>query len=482
MGSDPLTLLVDSRVRFSTVTLDKDTIAEIKAAFAHRNPAHYKLKAMGYKTFKEKAIINTWKHEGGIMTIPRGGFRTLRTILRRRGIDFVVRDHRCMGNPAYAGRIPNYQGHQLRDYQIAARDSMVKAQNTIIRSGTGSGKTSALLAFAAEVKVPTLVIVWMAGLHEQWIRRINEELGLPTHEIGEIRGGVKRFGPITVAMQQSLWNKLTPEILQYPGAVIVDECQRAAAKTLREVVDEFPAYYRVGASDDERRADQKEFLIYDAFGHPSQDIRYDDLADQGHVIDVDVICVPTNYIPPDDYFDKPNFGELLDDMTNDVARNDLIASIVGAVTMTGEQCFVMSHRVQHCVDLVQRFAGSGIRAGLLVGDVKYKDDFQKTLVGMELGTIAAGVGTLQSIGTGLDLPKMGVAVVTTPIAGNETMFRQARGRICRTAKGKDSATMYYMLDKVYGKKHVKNLCKWSRRVSVMVDSKLVPAAEWLERQ
>ncbi len=481
MGSDPLTLLVDSRVRFSTVTLDKDTIAEIKAAFAHRNPAYYKLKAMGYKTFKEKAIINTWKHEGGVMSIPRGGFRTLRTILRRRGVEFVVRDHRCMGNPTYAGRIPNYQGHQLRDYQIAARDSMVKAQNTIIRSGTGSGKTSALLAFAAEVKLPTLVVVWMGGLYEQWIRRIGEELGLSTKDIGEIRGTTRKFGPITVAMQQTLWGRLDEEITSYPGVLIVDEVHRAAAKTLREIVDAFPAYYRVGASDDERRADQKEFLIYDAFGQPTQDIKYDSLADQGHVVDVDVICVMTDYVPPIEYFDEMNFNVLLEDMVKNPKRNAMAMQIAKAATDAGEQVFVMSHRVQHCIDLNRMLNDAGVKSGLLVGAPEYKEEFQKSLLGMETGGLQVGVGTVQAIGTGLDLPDVSVAVVTTPIASNESTFRQARGRICRVAKGKDSATMYYLMDPLYGKKHVRNLCKWSRRVSIVVEGRVLPAETWLRQ-
>jgi superfamily II DNA or RNA helicase len=475
-------LYVDFRVHIAVVDLDVATLDEIKVAFTHDNPQHFKLKGMGYKAYKEPATIRTWEIRDGVLSLPRGGFKRVRAILRQRGYEYTVVDNRIKGDSHFTGQIPDYQGpYELRDYQKEAVVAMKEKQNTIIRSATGSGKTSALLAFAALIKLPTLVIVWQGPLYEQWIRRIREELKMPTASIGEIRGGIRKFGPITVAMQQSLWNRLTPEIVNYPGVLIVDECHRAAAKTLREVVDAFPAYYRVGASDDERRTDQKEFLIYDAFGQPSKDIPYNHLADQGHIIDVDIIVVPTEFGPSREYFTDSDFNTLLDEMTVDQKRNDLIMQIIGVASGLGEQVFVMSHRVQHCVDLVTMARNNGIKAGLLVGDIRYKKEFAQTLVEMELGTTSVGIGTVQSIGTGLDLPKIAVSVVTTPIASNETTFRQARGRICRTAKGKDSAVMYYLMDPKFGKKHVRNLCKWSRKVHVMVNQTLVPGETWLRQ-
>ena len=479
LGSGRMIIILDSFVRIFVVDLAPDVLAEIKAAFTYKNPTHFKLKAMGYKAFKEPANISTWKIENGVLLIPRGGFKKLRAILRNRKILFEIDDRRTLGDPRYAGQIPDYQGHQLRDYQCQAVDAMEKNQNTILRSSTGSGKTSALIALAARLKLPTLVIVWMGSLYEQWIRRVRDELKIS--DVGEIRGSVRKFRPITIAMQQTLWSRLDDEIKNFPGLVICDEVHRFAARTLLSTVHAFPAHYRVGASDDERRTDQKEFLLYDAFGHPSQDIQYNTLADQGHVIDVDVICVPTNFSPSSEYFNDPDFNVLLDEMTADVVRNDLIDRIVSIAVSTDEQVFVMSHRVQHCVSIVNRLKARGIKAGLLVGAEEYETEFKETLVGMELGTVRVGVGTVQSIGTGLDLPNISVAVAVTPIAGNETTFRQARGRICRTAIGKNSATFYYLMDPLYGRKHVRNLCKWSRRVSVMVNQSLVSGADFLRQ-
>lgn len=475
-------IVIDSRARIRIDSDDAETIEEIKALFAHRNPKHYKLVGMGYKAWSEPAVIRTWAVENGVLSVPRGGAKALRGVLRRRGYTYRIVDRRTQGDPRFIGLVPDYRGHVLRDYQINARNALVKNENALLRSSTGSGKTSSLLAFAAEVKLPTLVIVWMSALYEQWIRRIAQELKMPTRDIGEIRGGVKRFGAVTVAMQQSLWNRLTPDIINFPGTLIVDEVHRAAARTLQEIVNAFPAYYRVGASDDERRTDQKEFLIYDAFGRPVQDTGYNMLADQGHVLDVEVICVPTDYMPPIAYFDDPNFQTLLDDMIHDPSRNHLAVTIAQTAATHGEQVFVMSHRVQHCVYLDEQLRHAGMKSGLLVGAPEYKKEFARTLMEMELGRIRVGVGTVQSIGTGLDLPDIAVSVVTTPIAGNETTFRQARGRICRIAKGKTGAIMYLLVDtKIYGKKHVRNLMKWSRKVSVVVENRLVSAEEWLRQ-
>src|SRR6185295_10926648 len=135
-------------------------------------------------------------------------------------------------------------------------DAIERYEQCLIRSPTGSGKTSALIAAIAKIGLPALVIMWDSGLLEQWQERIEKELGIPPEEQGLIRGGECRLRGITLAMQQTLNNykpKQWDKILPVFGFVACDEVQRYAAKTFTEQVDRFPARYRVGLSADERR-------------------------------------------------------------------------------------------------------------------------------------------------------------------------------------------------------------------------------------
>ncbi len=73
--------------------------------------------------------------------------------------------------------------------------------------------------------------------------------------------------PITIAIQKTLAaHGVDDELRSFFGAVICDEVQLFGAKTFYEVIDPWPAKYRIGVSADERRKDRKEFLIHHQFG------------------------------------------------------------------------------------------------------------------------------------------------------------------------------------------------------------------------
>lgn len=238
----PIEIIVDNRLRIPLASLPTEVVEALKAACTYENPKKARMEALGrrdkrlrYAASKIPAVLDTWGMEAfddGQMafTLPRGAMGKVRSILRQSGLVWAVTDRRVEGTmaspPPMVHRIPD--GGSLRWYQEAAIAMAIVRQNCLIRSPTGSGKTSLALAMMARLGLPCLVIVWTSGLLGQWVARLKSELGLEDDQIGILGDGVKRVRPVTVAMQQTLYAAVRRgEVASYVnafGVVICDEC------------------------------------------------------------------------------------------------------------------------------------------------------------------------------------------------------------------------------------------------------------------
>ncbi|GAC1475758.1 MAG: hypothetical protein PVSMB8_00830 [Vulcanimicrobiaceae bacterium] len=501
-------IVVDSRIRIPLVELTDEVESALCRAFEHRNPAHAKLRALGIPAWKEPPTIVTWRRSvfkgskgyqststwvgtwpwaEGIRSnaadrsetwidVPRGGLARVREVLRATSKPWEVFDRRVKGK---AVRLPEHMV-KMRGYQTRMVDAALEQQNCLWRASTGCGKTCAAFALAAEVETPTLVIVWAAPLFDQWIERIEREFELPRANIGTIRGGKWNLQPLTVAMQQTLASAFDKEdsraeqARRYFGAIVFDEVHRAAAATCFASVDPFPARFRLGVSDDERRKDGKDFLINDLFGDVAIEVTREELVAEGYILDVEVRIVPTSFradwygMPDED--DDPNeearhvdFNRLLEEMAADEARTALLLDTMLAEIADGRQVLVFCHRREMCRQIDRELVKRGVRTGFLMGGPENQTEYRRTIDGLKAGKIQAGVGTIQALGQGIDLPRVGVGIVATPIAGNRTTVRQVWGRLCRTMVGKTDARLYCLWDRFVYEQHAGNLARWNAR-------------------
>ncbi len=225
-------------------------------------------------------------------------------------------------------------------------------------------------------------------------------------------------------------------------------CQRFSAPTFVGSIDPFPARYRFGISADERRADRKEFLIYDLFGEMARDVDRKELVEKGRVRDVEIRVVPTGWpyaldraVPAGEAYRM-----MLDAMSDASDRDAHVLRIVQAERERGEQVLVFSLRVEHCRKLVGMLQKEGVNAGLMLGGPENKAALDDAVKGMRAGTMRVAVGTVQAVGTGVDLPRVGVGIVAQPVAGNRQLLGQVAGRVCRVAGGEGAARLYYLAD------------------------------------
>lgn len=446
------------------------------------NPTRAAKLRMGLSVYGEPLYYKTHLAEDGYFSLPLGAMSRLRARAAALGIRLSVSDARML-KPVCAPAIPDTLV-SLHDYQLDVIESVCKKQVCIVRAPTGSGKTTASIGLIAKLKLKTLVIVWSSNLMQQWIVRISKELGIPKSKIGVIKGRKKTIGDITVAMQQTMAKSASRYANEF-GLVICDEVQRFAAKTFVAAVEPLCSKYRVGISADETRKDKKEFLIYDTFGSVAAEISQDVLISQGHVMDVSIKVVPTSFV-----FDGYRPGDMrpvLDKMSRDERRNKLILDLVSGLVSNGRQVLVMSTRRDHCLVLDGMLADSGIKTGTLIGGDDYKVAFEDTRRGILSGAISVGVGTIQAVGQGLDIPSLSAVVVASPLASNKQLFGQARGRACRVSEGKSEAFLFYIWDRLlFGTRPVENIIRWYPSASVLMDDgddpirgSHMPAKGWL---
>jgi len=436
---------------------------ELRGVCTHANPAHAKMRAMGMWTGATPRTIATWRDEpDGSISLPRGITNKLRSIALLHGIRVRWHDKRTSVPVAWGPCLT-----KQRDYQVEGRDACISHEQGLLRASTGSGKTCIALAVLPQLGQRSLVILRDTNLLVQWKERAQAELGLSAKEIGIVAGGKRKVGKrLTLALQQSLYSAKFPlaEFAKQFGTVMIDEVHEAAARTVNETIDAFPARARLGFSADVTRKDKKEFLIHDLFGPVIYEIGRHKLEAEGHVCPVVVRLVPTEFAA-DWYVNAPaeerDFIRLIREMSEDVERNTVLRSVILELVHAGRvPALVFTHLRDHAKQLAQYWLpADNVPAGLMIGGKP--EEFAEYKSALTTGSIKVAVGTFKAIGQGLDLPNVLAGVCSTPIGSNRQFFGQVRGRICRPYAGKTVAHLYYLWDERVFPGTARNLVSWN---------------------
>lgn len=456
-------LTVDSAVSFDFRELekrDRKCYQKLRKAFTYRNPDYAKQLRLGFSTDGIPQRIKSYRKHKSTISFSRGGLHKVRKILRQRGHTVQVEDHRLSFPPvSFPSKI------KLRPEQVEPVAAMLKKHQGIVRGPCSVGKTVLLLQGVAEAKQPALVIVWDTNHQKQWIKAATDPklLNLKPHQIGGVGGVFKKpkFGLLNICMQQSLWRESNRDFfVDRVGFIGADECQRFGARTFSEVVNAFPAKYRIGVSANERRKDGKEFMIYDAFGKIINVIPDTAI---GSRMKSKIFLVPTQF-ESDAYEWSPNWTQLLQDLANDKARNKLLLKLVQRSVDKGKVCLILTERRAHALYL--KFKLKHLRTGLLIGKIAgkairdadwpqaWKDymhqydadkEFHRVVKLGEQRKLDVIIAT-QKGDVGLSIKALDHLFITTPTGANTERFNQQKGRVERWHEGKAIPRVFYLWD------------------------------------
>jgi superfamily II DNA or RNA helicase len=438
-----VTLKIDRKLHLFPLPEITDTILrEVKDRLTFPNPAYLEAKKRGFSTWNKPQEVRGYRVGHDQLIVPRGFTAQMIDLLRWAGVPFRVEDRRRLLAPVDF----DFKG-ELWDFQVEAVEAMASCDFGTLAAPAGSGKTIIALGLIARRQQPALVVVHTKELLEQWIDRLGSFLGIPARKVGVIGGGKKKIGhKITVALVQSLY-KCALELASHIGFLIVDEAHHCPNRTFTEAVSVFDSKFMLGLSATPWRRDGLSRLIYWHLGDKVHEVDKGALVDAGHILQVEVIWRKTNFEPT--YDPSEQYSRMLSELTQDLARNALIADDVAREAQDGGGvCLVLSDRKAHCETLVELLAAKGVEASLLTGDLGAGERI-RVVADLNTRKVQVLVATMQLLGEGFDSKELSTLFLASPIKFDGRLL-QCLGRVLRPAPRKTKARLFDYIDMQVG--------------------------------
>lgn len=498
-----LKLTLTNRITFPTTGLPPELLQELREDFTHDNPERrqigrlenavkarprdFRLRAQLSAAKKADEKIATHEERNDQFSAPRGGYGRIVEMLERAGFTTEIDDRRSDGD-VLVGPVVGKLTHAPWSFQEDMLSAAIDGVTGIVLGETGCGKTQFAFMLALALQRPVLVLVHSRALLDDWVRRAQEEAGIAKGDIGILAGGERKIRPLTVGMVQTV-AKHGAKYCSTFGAVIADEIEKFAAKTLFESANLFTARYRIGIGAQFKRKDGKEFLIRDLFGDVLLEVSRDQIGDK--ILDVEHRLIETDFAP--DWYLKAApgtrsylFDRLIDACWTNKERNRLLARVAAAEVKAGNPVLAFSHRREHVRilegDLRRELPELPADAtGVMLGGASDKAEFDRCTAGFRANKLLFAGTTYMAASVGINLPSLPVGVLATPTHNNDSRIRQTQGRLRRTAVGKTSARLYIPWDwKCFGLAPLRKSLRFAPdKTFVLVEGRWVPGKERL---
>jgi superfamily II DNA or RNA helicase len=316
--------------------------------------------------------------------------------------------------------------------QKEAFDVLISSHSGTLNLACGRGKTVLALKLAAQLGVPTLIVVNTSLLMEQWLEEIEEHLGVK--DVGIVQGDASDWEhPIALAMVHTLSlrrGEWSMKFRRHFGLVIYDEGHHMSAPVFVQSADLFFGR-RFSLTATASRLDGLESIYQShlggvVFSDLRQDLipmtifhklkwTFDKKRDQEHIVDkfgdVHLSCI-RSYLGTLDW------------------RNELIYEHALADLEEGRKILILTHSRDHVATLGEKLERiPGVQVGIIHG---------KTKKGTRIQTLRENnpvVGTFHLAREALNKPELDTLYVTTPFSSPNDL-QQAWGRIQRKFKGK----------------------------------------------
>jgi len=292
---------------------------------------------------------------------------------------------------------------------------------------TGGGKTVCALYILAVIGLKPIIMVHKSFLAQQWKERIAQYFG-PDVRVSMVQGNVGDFsGDIVIGMIQTFVSRQL-EIPPCCGTLIIDEAHHIVANQFKRVVLDGVTNQRhvLALSATPTRKDGLD--IQPLVGAMVRDDRAADGLPDSIAGSVDTRRVMVKIVrythdsfsscPPLNASGDVSYTGMVTALVELTERTNFVCKVVAEET-DGRDTLVLSHRRQHCIDVVQRLQRAGLDAELYIPN-KGKHP--------PLPTSKIVVSTFAYVSEGFDLPRLSCVVFATPASN----LQQSVGRILRT--------------------------------------------------
>lgn len=426
-------------------TENKPLLRELKAFLDQPNPEYAKKKAMGYAVWNVPRRIKMYQEWDEGLIVPRGTGRMARELAKKYNELFVVKDERTWGDSIdvdMKGDITPFW------YQDKGVKEMTKAEFGLVEAPCGSGKTVMGCLFIAEHSKRTLIVVHTLDLLKQWISELGHILS-GRFTVGQLGGGKKRHGDITVATVQTLVKMSQRELdfikTQY-SICIMDEAHHCGAESYMKLMRNIGAKYIIGLTATPKRSDGKNFIVSAYLGKVFYRVTTEDLEMSGRLVPCKVMMAKTGA--------SYNFTEidgqhsvLATKMAKDIRRNENIVKCAIHDIDQGRVPILLTERVYHAKYLVSLLAINRIEVEEISGHVN-SDERERIKERLKKGEIQALVANKHIAAEGLDVPiisSVHICFWTKQIP----LVKQMIGRGRRVFGDKEFCQVWWHYDNVY---------------------------------
>jgi superfamily II DNA or RNA helicase len=303
---------------------------------------------------------------------------------------------------------------------------------------TGSGKTVCALTVAALLGHRTLVLVDKNKLKDQWIREIQDKLGIPLSRIGIIQQDKCEYEgkDIVVGLLHSNARRDYPDdVYNAFGTVIVDECDVIATEFFSDVIPRFNAKYRIGLTATPKRKDGSDIVMHMHLGNISVRSEADVLPVKVHVY---------KYYSNSKVWGKDQRQQMLS-ISKDKEFNAIVATQIKECYDAGRNILVVAERIDQVEKLIELCKNLDINSediGQFTNErSKYDRTYEWKVIGrristnLELSTALEKRITIATIGMvrrAIDVPRWDTLIEASPFWNAEQLI----GRIRRVFEGK----------------------------------------------
>lgn len=394
-------------------------------------------------------------------TFPSGLLYEVEPILKAMNVDYILDDQR----PDYPIISPiEIQGKELRDYQVEARDLLLKHKNCFLQSATGSGKTLIFISVLGKLYgYKQIVVVRKQLLFDQTITEIEKNLGIKAGFVG--CGKVDLDSNILVVMAPTLariidnefkfkkvedddeddkttldeqQKKAILDFVRTCQVVVIDEAHSCCTNTIQVIMQQArAARYRIGVSATPwRSADDLEILTYASLGPIIHKISASFLIDKGMLVSPKIYFLKT---PKPDLLVNQQ-GDYQDVyrkyIVENYERNRIAVKRIKEAYDRFEKIVVLVRQIEHGEIIGKMLEDEGVGYEYIHGS--HTLDARKEAMRRFTNNVRGVIIGSAVLNEGIDLPCISV-IVQLSAGKSKAQYYQQIGRALRLFDGKKRA-------------------------------------------